>query len=209
MDLIWINDRIVIAGPATTTLVVTQEAGRSSAGLRFVSGTLPGLLGVPANELRDDVVDLDEFRPGATARWSQALAESKDPTLTLRRVLTPAPQNATPLTLLHRVRRLAALQWPAARIADDVGYSARHLQRLCNDSFGYGPKTLGRVLRFVVASGSLRQGGRAGEVAALAGYADQPHMIREFRALTGHPPSWFARPSGEVPRAAGSAQRGE
>ena len=65
------------------------------------------------------------------------------------------------------------------------------LRRLCHAQFGYGPKTLERVLRFqrlLALARSDRQAGLAA-LAADAGYADQAHLSREVRALCGITPS--------------------
>jgi AraC-like DNA-binding protein len=63
---------------------------------------------------------------------------------------------------------------------------------------GYGPRTLARVLRLQRAVVLLRSGRPAAEVAVEAGYADQPHLSREMRALTGRTPRELA-PAGPAP----------
>ena len=73
------------------------------------------------------------------------------------------------------------------RLAGELGFSERQLRRRFDDAVGYGPKTLQRVLRlrrFLAASGT--------DVAAAAidvGYADQAHLTRECRVLTGLAPT--------------------
>ncbi|MGH3680741.1 MAG: AraC family transcriptional regulator, partial [Natronosporangium sp.] len=54
-------------------------------------------------------------------------------------------------------------------------------------AFGYGPKLLARILRFRHATGLAAAGLRFAEVAAVAGYADQAHLAREVRELSGVP----------------------
>ncbi|WP_143615380.1 helix-turn-helix domain-containing protein, partial [Streptomyces sparsogenes] len=61
------------------------------------------------------------------------------------------------------------------------------LHRRSLAAFGYGPKTLARVLRLNRALDAARAGTAFAEVAALAGYADQAHLAREVKALTGVP----------------------
>ncbi len=46
---------------------------------------------------------------------------------------------------------------------------------------------LRRILRFRAAVGLAREGVPAADAAARAGYADQPHLSREVRALAGVP----------------------
>jgi AraC-like DNA-binding protein len=72
-------------------------------------------------------------------------------------------------------------------MADDLGLSERQLHRRCLVAFGYGPKTVQRVLRFQAALRDARAGRRLADVAADAGYADQAHMSREVRDLAGVP----------------------
>lgn len=76
---------------------------------------------------------------------------------------------------------------PVAEVARSVALSERQLHRLSLDAFGYGPKTLTRVLRFVRALGLARSGMPRAQVAARAGYADQAHLAREVKALAGAP----------------------
>ena len=72
-------------------------------------------------------------------------------------------------------------------IASAVGLSSRQLHRRCLDAFGYGAKTLARVLRLVNAVDSARAGIAFADTAARAGYADQAHLSRDVRALAGVP----------------------
>jgi AraC-like DNA-binding protein len=91
------------------------------------------------------------------------------------------------------------LRDPAARteeVAALIGLSERQLRRRSQAAVGYGPKTLQRVLRFqrfvrlLDASPDLPDLAGA---AARTGYADQPHLTRECRALSGHTPAALHR----------------
>uniref|UniRef100_UPI001C84EF4B helix-turn-helix domain-containing protein n=1 Tax=Streptomyces beigongshangae TaxID=2841597 RepID=UPI001C84EF4B len=90
-------------------------------------------------------------------------------------------------------RRLAAVVTAlaagrtVASTADAVGWSERQLHRRALAAFGYGPKTLARVLRLQRALSLARAGTPAAKTAAATGYADQAHLTREVRALTGSP----------------------
>uniref|UniRef100_UPI0040572F5A helix-turn-helix domain-containing protein n=1 Tax=Streptomyces sp. SID1121 TaxID=3425888 RepID=UPI0040572F5A len=72
-----------------------------------------------------------------------------------------------------------------AATADAVGLGARQLHRRSLDAFGYGPKTLARVLRFQRALGFVRAGMPYAAAATAAGCADQAHLARETRELAG------------------------
>ncbi|MET8838162.1 helix-turn-helix transcriptional regulator [Micromonospora sp. NPDC004540] len=84
--------------------------------------------------------------------------------------------------------RLAAGATVAATAAE-VGLGARALHRRSQALFGYGPKTLARILRMRRALDLARAGAPLAEVAALAGYADQAHLTREVKELAGVPPT--------------------
>lgn len=71
-----------------------------------------------------------------------------------------------------------------AVIVDTVGLSSRQLHRRCLDVFGYGAKTLSRILRMVGALDLARTGVTFADTAA-CGYFDQSHMAREMQDLTG------------------------
>ncbi|TGT34837.1 helix-turn-helix domain-containing protein, partial [Mesorhizobium sp. M8A.F.Ca.ET.165.01.1.1] len=70
----------------------------------------------------------------------------------------------------------------------------RTLRRRFDDTFGYGPKTLDRILRFHRFRRLQRQQSDASTalLAIEAGYADQAHLIRESRRLTGVTPTALA-----------------
>ncbi|REK86328.1 AraC family transcriptional regulator, partial [Streptomyces inhibens] len=76
---------------------------------------------------------------------------------------------------------------PVAEVARAVALSERQLHRLSLDAFGYGPKTLARVLRLVRALDLARSGMPYAQVALRAGYADQAHLAREVKSLAGAP----------------------
>jgi AraC-like DNA-binding protein len=73
------------------------------------------------------------------------------------------------------------------QVASHVGLSERTLRRRCLDVFGYGFKTLDRVLRFqrFFQLAIRPENHNLAEMAARAGYADQAHMSREVRRMSG------------------------
>ncbi len=68
-----------------------------------------------------------------------------------------------------------------------MGYSTRQLQRRSRAAFGYGTKTLNRILRMQRALDLIRRGERAVDSAVRVGYADQSHLSREIKDLAGVP----------------------
>ncbi len=101
----------------------------------------------------------------------------------------PRPDNA--MLLAHGL--LSAGPPPGRHIVswlmDELGLSERTLRRRFDAAFGYGPKTLDRILRFQRYLGLARNRESMARLAAAAGYADQAHLVRECRRLTLHTPA--------------------
>lgn len=76
-------------------------------------------------------------------------------------------------------------------LAEDAGVSRRHLAKLFRAEIGTTPKIMARILRFEHARHMAQTVPRLGwaDIAYEAGYADQAHLAREFRELSGLSPS--------------------
>ncbi|MFF7448074.1 MULTISPECIES: helix-turn-helix domain-containing protein [unclassified Streptomyces] len=188
MDLLWHEGRLLVAGPDTRAYV-TEGAPTAWAGVRFFPGTAPTLLGVPARELLDRRVDLADLWPAAEVRRLTARVNAApDPASGLEEVALGRAAEVEPgdPLLRHVVDALDAGR-PVAATADELGLGARQLHRRCLAAFGYGPKTLARVLRLQRALGLARGGVPYAETAARAGFADQAHLARDVRELAGLP----------------------
>jgi len=76
------------------------------------------------------------------------------------------------------------------QLAREVGWSHRHLIARFRQQVGLSPKIAARLIRLDRARrAAARPGARWDRVAAETGYADQSHLIRDFRALTGTSPT--------------------
>jgi AraC-like DNA-binding protein len=95
-----------------------------------------------------------------------------------------------------RVLAMVSGGTPVAVMADRLGFGARQLHRRCLPLFGYGPGHLARVVRLNRALADARLGTPLAAVAARSGYADQAHLSREVRALTGTTPSRLLQDEG-------------
>ena len=61
------------------------------------------------------------------------------------------------------------------------------------ETFGYGYTTLARIERVSQARSLLQRGLSPADVSAMTGYADQPHLTREFAHLVGVTPAQFSK----------------
>jgi AraC-like DNA-binding protein len=191
MDLIHMSGRTVVAGPDTTAFL-TPRGRETVTGLRFRPGVLPRLLGVPAAELRNSRVALADL--GTVASRDRSLIE-----LTTA-LASDEPSTETAPWSVQQLRYVTERLGSGAAVADvasDIGWSSRTLQRHCAAVYGYGPAILRRILRFRRALRMLDDGISVANVAAAAGYADQPHLHREVRDLTGIPLNSLRQDSGQ------------
>ncbi|MFE1948927.1 helix-turn-helix domain-containing protein [Streptomyces sp. NPDC059524] len=193
MDLIWSEGRLFVAGPDTRAHAAGPGARRLYAGVRFAPGTAPACLGVPAHELRDRRVDLADLWPAAEARRiTERIDAATDPGAALAAEAARIAGAAGPPDplLAHVVAALGAGRTVAGTAAA-TGLGARALHRRSLAAFGYGPKTLARVLRLQRALALTRAGVPLAETAARAGYTDQAHLTRDVKTLTGRTPAGF------------------
>ncbi|MDT0320129.1 helix-turn-helix domain-containing protein [Streptomyces millisiae] len=192
MDLIWDGERLLVAGPDTRAHLVAGVAGARYTGLRFAPGFGPLVYGLPADELTDRRVGLDEVWPGRLVReLTERVAGAARTGAALEAVaagrLAAAPPGPEPEPWRARAVAALAAGRGVAGTARELGLSERQLRRRSLAAFGYGPKTLARVLRLGRALRLTDAGTPPAEAAALAGYADQAHLAREVRELAGVP----------------------
>jgi len=185
IDLVWADGDLFVAGP--DTVAHDAPVGPTYVGVRFHPGWGPVLLGVPADELRDGRVPLDALWRSVDAR-RLAEAAAGAPVAALTAVVRERlHRTGPPEEIIRRLARALGSGEAISTTARRLAMSPRQLQRRSLASFGYGPKTLARVLRFDRALALARRGVPAARVAATTGYADQAHLAREVRALAGVP----------------------
>ncbi|MFD8706158.1 helix-turn-helix domain-containing protein [Kitasatospora sp. NPDC059648] len=187
MDLLWTEGRLLIAGPDTRAFRPGPGLSGPWAGVRFRPGAGPALLGVPAHELRDCRVELADLWPGGEARrLTERIDAAPDPAAALEELALRLAAAAPPEDpLVRAVAAALAAGRGVAATAEAAGLGARQLHRRSLAAFGYGPKTLARILRLQRALGLARSGVPLAETAARTGYADQAHLARDVRELAG------------------------
>jgi methylphosphotriester-DNA--protein-cysteine methyltransferase len=193
VDLIWNGARLFVAGPDTGPVVRHDPPGSFFAGVRFKPGHAPAALGLPASALRDQRVDANDVLGARAARRIEAAIAGRSPGDAARHLegwVTTTASAQEAFGAIDAIRD-SVLSTDVGAIADDVGVTARTLHRRCLESFGYGAKTLQRVLRFrrflTLAERSPASG--LATLAVDAGYADQSHLSRESMRLSGLTPA--------------------
>lgn len=160
------------------------------------------LLGVSAAELSGQVVGLDQLGSPALAELPERLADAPDwPERfdllddVLAGVVTERAAMAPEVGWAWQRLRHTDGHLRIGTLADEVGWSRRHLGERFRAEVGLTPKQAARVLRFEQANRAIRGATRV-DLARLAiecGYYDQAHLSNEWRALAGcSPRTWIA-----------------
>lgn len=171
-------------------------------GVRFKPLGAWRVLGIPQQELAGRVLDLDAVLGDRVLALRQRLLQERLPERRLALfedwLLERAGERGEPhYAVRWALRRLQETrgQVEVQALAGELGYSRKHLAQLFQREAGLAPKALARVLRFAHALERLRVEAppRWERLAQDCGYYDQPHLIREFQAFSGHAPGDFLR----------------
>ena len=193
--------RALLVGQMTTPTAVAPTGKVDVIGVRIRTPMTAAALDTSLWNVRDALLPADDVLGGWTRDLLAALgacstAAARLPRLSeglalLARRARPAPALvAEAVAGIERTHGRARIE----RLADRAGVSRRHLERRFRDHVGLTPKELARIVRVqqalrVISSGAESTG--AG-VAAVCGYADQAHLIRDFQALVGKTPTALA-----------------
>lgn len=172
-----------VAGLTDEPVFTVQSGRQHGLQIDFTPVGLSRVLGPDLADLANDVGSIDpRIDPHPTSEAVDALVRS------LLVHPDPAPEEVRAIEL---IRGGAA---SVGAVADDTGWSREHLTRRLRRRFGFGAADMIRLERFDRAAGHISDGVTLARAAAMAGYADQPHMTREFGRLAGTTPrSWQRR----------------
>jgi AraC-like DNA-binding protein len=175
--------------PGTTEFV----GGQRGIELRLTPQGAHRLLRIPPGELAGQVVELPMLshvadRLAGQPDWATRLdlldAE-------LLKLASDGPEPDPAVLWAWRTMRGHHGDVRIADIAAEIGWSRRHFVARFRAEVGLPPKVAARMLRFHRAARLLGRGVPAAVAAALSGYTDQSHLVREFRALAGVTPGAF------------------
>lgn len=179
--------RMFSTGSATRAQVYVSDGALVCASLLCVASVLPLLLGNDAarwvnRRIADDALGVDARLAGVAHDSNAVIAAGLLAGLQGRLAQLEVPPAA-------RVFLAALAGWDGVTGAPQ-GWHARRWQRACKAQLGLTPKLLQRLVRLhrsarqtlADASGPLF---RWSEHALDAGYADQPHLLKDYRELAG------------------------
>jgi AraC-like DNA-binding protein len=187
----------VLEGPSSRSRVIDTNLARSLISVNFTLGGAAAFFRMPLLEARDELLDLDDVWPLEGRQLREQLLEAPSPEMKLRVVedallahfdRRDAPDGAVTATasLLERGTSIDDA-------ASHIGVSRRTLARRFQASIGLTPKRFARVRRLQRVVGSVRASHDVDwcDVAAVHGFADQAHLVHDFRELAGITPTAY------------------
>ncbi len=187
---------VLLAGQMTGPVVAVPTGDVDLIGVRFRPGRAGAALRTPMWELQDRLVDASSVLCGMNRVADDLRNMPRDARLEyLSEALARRFGSADPLSHGPIEHVLALIESRRGNITIDqvarsAGMTRRHLERRFREEVGLSPKQMARIARVHFALQMIEQHSRlsGAEIAASCGYSDQPHMIRECKALTGRTP---------------------
>ena len=184
-----------LAGTLTRPWIVQAPPRVATIGVRFRPGGFTAIFGASLAGTADREVPLAEL-PGPVAALAAAIRRARGPASARRAAETwllehvtahgsgrvPVPACAEAVRAIRRRRGRVGVEALAAA----TGVPRRRLERLFRRETALTPKQYIRIVRLTAVLGRLAAPDRDRllDVALDAGYFDQAHMARDFKALT-------------------------
>lgn len=191
----------VISGPRVEPFATRVRGGDLLWGAHFWPGAAVSLLGPRSRRLRNEHrLAQQVLDPEWVAKLERALEQESDQAsaaLSLNTAFSQLLAGASPLdeSVMTVVFRLIAVDGnrAVAELAASVHLSPRQFRRRFRGATELTPKEFARLqrVRSAAVDSVYTNGARWVDVAAEHGYADQPHLVSEFRRILGLTPTAF------------------
>lgn len=186
------NPHAFVVGTMSTALLAPRAGRAALFGIRFRPGAAFPFLGLPLRAITDQRVALDALWGARTEPLIDAVIRGTSIDRILRPPRVAGEDEIVPnaISIFRQARGGVAVRDVAAAL----GLGERRLNRAFDRCVGLSPKGFARVMRFREVYRQIQRGETLSwtRLAGDAGYADQPHLIREFQALAGLTPVQYA-----------------
>jgi AraC-like DNA-binding protein len=192
-----------VIGPVSAVGEALIDECPEAVGAFLRAGRSSDLIGTPSAELADRVVNLNDLWGASAAGLLAELVDARETTridrlesvLLHRLAQAPAAESALNVPGLAQCILRARGRLKIEQLADAAGVSRQHLTRSFREVVGITPKLFTRLARFQAGLVYAGCGTRIdwAQAALELGYADQSHMIAEFREFSSLTPETLAR----------------
>lgn len=191
---------VTLAGMRNTVREVRTSAGGGIIIANFREDGAKAVFELPMHQLFNDIVGLHDLAwPEEIEQLRLTVAAACDSVTRARAIerflLVHKSSRGRDETVAAAVRamRFARGVISIRSLARELGLSQDRFEKRFREEVGAPPKQYCSVLRFRSALGEYRADSNLASLATDAGYYDQSHFIREFRAVTGESPRKFLR----------------
>ena len=195
-----------LCGPHSESFVLDTAPQASVMGVHFKPGGAFPFFDMPAGELHNTRLSLDDLWAGRAAELRERLLEAPTPRArfqTLERFLLAQavrplrrhPAVTFALRAFHDRSQLPSV----SSVVDRTGWSQRRFIEVFRDEVGLTPKLFCRVVRFqqVLKRIHCRRAVDWAALAVACGYYDQAHFIHDFQDFSGLNPTTYLQVRGE------------
>ena len=193
----------LLCGPHSSFFVIDTAEQNSVMGIHFRPGGAFPFFYLPANELHNLHVSLEDLWGLEASLLRERLLEAATPQMKfsvlesclLVQAFKPLERHRAvegALALFRNIHTAPAI----AQVSDQIGISSRRFIQLFSHQVGLTPKLFCRVRRFQRILQLIHKGGDFDwvDLAADCGYFDQAHFIHDFNAFSGmNPTTYLAR----------------
>ena len=199
----------VVSGLTSKSVAIRHDGNQHGIRLSLTPLGARTIFGMPSAALANDLVHLDDVlgRVGADLVDRMRGAETwPERFVTLDAVLARvARRRSVRAQAGHPIRPEVEEAWhrlvvhrgrvQIGSLAADLGWSRRHLGDHFRKEIGLTPKDVARILRFEHAYelATAASPPSWAHASAAAGYADQAHLVRDWREFTGCTPTTWRR----------------
>lgn len=188
----------LICGPHSSFFVIDTAEQDSVMGIHFKPGGAFPFFKLPADELHNLHVSLEDLWGLEASLLRERLLEAPTPerkfqvleSCLLEQAFKPLERHrAVEGALFRNIHTAPAI----AEVSYHIGISSRRLIQLFSHQVGLTPKLFCRVRRFQRILQLIHKGGELdwADLAADCGYFDQAHFIHDFNAFSGMNPSTY------------------
>jgi AraC-like DNA-binding protein len=195
--------RVSVVGPVTRARLLRLGRSVHAVGACFVATLAPGVFGVPASALVDRIVPLEDlWLREDVERLFESLSrlDGRRSAAVLKAALMARAKGPNSLETVGETA-YRQIQRRSGRVSIDAlarshGLSRQQFAGRFSAAAGLPPKLFARISRFQALVHALLSTdvSQWASMSPAVGFYDQAHMINEFRAFTGSPPTIFFRP---------------
>lgn len=187
---------MVLQGASDAPIVIDRAEQRRLCGVSFSSGGAFAFFGGAISEIGSQLADLSALQWTGQLSLYEKLLTASSPAARLDQ-LESALLGQSPILsewdkLVHQASVLLRNGVRVGAVAQHLDVSQQTLIARFRERTGLTPKTISRIERFQLLLRSQCSNTSWSEAALNAGYADQSHMVREFRHFSGLSPIQYA-----------------